>query len=281
LPQVDVAQLLRHDLEAAAWDLEKLTADEAYNYSRYARDAFEPARLQEIDAAFDRFSWVNETENAKQLVPDLFEIAARTLPIGDLFSFGASVETRETWLRDAVASLPDYAARRDDMDDWLPILRHQGDDSVKWPSNRNKVLFDLLAKRGLRRVGHQSLKLRNVAGAIKYGSSSPQYEHHAGFAETDWVWLIETTGAPQIFFADPAKPRLEDAQRREIADRAAYNESAFARQQDELVQKRAANLEKRRLEQDTWDREKPREQKKARNAPSSGVMARIRGWLDN
>jgi hypothetical protein len=124
------------------------------------------------------------------------------------------------------------------------------------------------------------LKLRNVAGAIKYGSSSPQYEHHAGFAETDWVWLIETTGAPQIFFADPANPRLEDAKRREFADRAAYNESAFARQQDELAQKRAAKRAKRRLEQDTWDQEKLREQKKPVSAPSIGVMARIRGWLD-
>lgn len=283
-PEID---RLCEDLLRSGNELSRVTPQEAFHYQTNNRGFFDEARLAELDfSAHGRFKWLSDNTDAyrEEWVMTLFENAAGQLGIGAFFedmpdpqSTVADREVRQswiqhqaTWMRDTVAALPDYAARREDCAELRAMLIEVIPDyAPKTQVEHDMVLFDLLQDKGLRRTGSTMLKLRTAAGKIKHQSDSRYYEHHKDFNDTDWVWLIQTTGAAQIYYQSAEHPYLEDAVRVEPEN---FKATTFSREQQALAEARNRKREKRR-EGEVIANHPP-------TAPSKSVMDSIRGWLN-
>lgn len=268
------AARLAADFAASADDLAALSAQEAFDATSGRYDALPPPVLAVYDQATQhRFSWIanQDDEVRAEALRDLFARVAEVLKLGAFFEFGADADARAAWRRDAVAALPDYAARKEDCAEWAAMVKKvEPDYRPRYADHRDTVLFDLLAARGLRRTGSSYLKMRRVDGTLSYSAESVAYEKTAArFAEVDWVWRIKTTGADLIYYADPATPEIEKARAARPKGDALEN-TAFVQQQAAQQARRAA----KRAAQTVPAVPAPK-------APSAGMMARIRGWLQS
>ena len=258
---------LRKDFLQSAEDLKDVPPVEAALYQMGGRDDLSEERLKKLDfVTHDRFQWFfdwltgSSVDRRDEWVGTLFEDVAERLNIGRLIEFmpepdktmsdkalfGAWIEKQEAWLRDTVAVLPDYAARRDDHAEIQAILKEYVPDSISMPRPKyDPVLFDLLMEKGIRRTGSTLLKQGSADGTVFYRVESKDYEHHEALEEVDWVWLINTTDAPQIYYQSADQPFLEDANWREPED---YNATFVAKQrraiEEESKKKKAEKNEK-------------------------------------
>ncbi|MEO1639063.1 MAG: hypothetical protein AAFU41_07435 [Pseudomonadota bacterium] len=297
-PYADSARILSHlngnaeidrfaaDIARSADELRRATPVEAYQYQTFQRDTFAEHRLAELDlAAHERFNWLSSkpNEEREEWVTTLFETVAEQLELEKLFETMAEpkrtledrallrawIAHQEAWLRKTIAALPDYEERRDDNAELRDVMM-QSNPRVVLNTNLeyDTDLFDLLIQKGLRRCDAIMLKLRKVNGVISHSGESVHYEHHAGFKDVDWVWLIKTTGAPQLYFQSADQPYLDDAVRQAPDD---FKATLFSQEQQARAEARARKQMKRR--------EVDVESDDPSDAPSKSVMDTIRSWL--
>ncbi|WP_439124522.1 hypothetical protein [Marivita sp.] len=282
------------DLLRSAEEMSRVKPVEAFHYQINDRDYFSEQRLAELDhAVYGRFSWLSDNENEyrEEWAIALFENVAEQLELIKLFEnmpdpektvvdqalHRAWIEHKETWLRDTVSALPNYETRRDDTAELRALMMERDPEFMPRTSLQfDSDLFDLLLEKGLRRCGSSNLKMRRVDGKIIYGAESPPYEHQVRFKDADWIWLIKTTGAPQIYYQDAEKPFLEDAIRRVPED---YKSTLFSQQERANAEERNRKALERRNRRTLASREGRVIEKNPTNAPSSFVMETIRGWL--
>lgn len=289
-PEID---RFRAGLLRSAEELGRVTPEEAYLFQTGNRDHFSEQRLEELDfATHDRFEWLIKKEDHRQdWAETLFQKVADQLGLDALFenmpapekttsdrdALGDWISRKETWMRDTVAALPDYASRREDRAELVAMMMQSDFGySPKRNLENDTVLFDLLAEKGLRRTGSDRLKMMDTNGDISHIGDSIFYEHHAAFKDVDWVWLIKTTGATQLYYQSAKEPFLDDAIRRKPQD---YNATAFAREQQALADARNRKHAKGR-ESVARRKYTPKTPEVAQvNAPSKSVMEAIRGLL--
>lgn len=302
---------LREDLLRSAEDLSVVTPLEAFHYGTGNWDYFSKAQLAELDfAKIGRFEWLfelltnNSEDNRNEWLETLFEDVAEQLNISELFDYmpdadetmssSALIRTwsdrKKIWLRDTVSALPDYAARRDDHAELRAFKKEYLPDYGQPDVKDDTVLFDLLMEKGIRRTGSTRLKLKGVDQDLGYYAESVNYEHHETFKEVDWVWLINTTGAPQMYYQSAEQPFLEDAIWREPEDREATFWWKQMRAAEKESERKKAEDREKRLEDARRKAEKREKrlarkrnaevvEKNTRYAPSKPVTDMIRGWL--
>lgn len=254
---------LHDDFVTLSYDVGALTPREAFAYTQHIPDVLTPAQSEFLhETVHTRFDWIAGQDDREHWIMDAFEDAARALDVDTLFEQGATGEESKNWWRTMVAEQPDYLQRRDAKSDLIDVFSEFAPDATFARADAcDLVLFDLLAEKGLRRVDRKRLKLRKVNGKISHSPSAAYYDHHERFHEVDLVWLIETTGAQQIYFADPAAPSIEDAIKKDASE-INHDQTAFHKEQIALAQAR----ERRR-------------KVSAGKLPTRAMMSRIRNWL--